>query len=608
MNSSSKHDSAPRRVLIVYDSDSTQLAAIEIAKGLRKGLNIPHPATFEVYTEFLDSQRFPGPEHLDRAGARIAEKYAGRELDAVAAIGPSAFQFLLQRRKAIAPGAPMFFGAVTRNSLDRQPLPHDARGITSVFDVRMATALARRLQPDAREIVIVYGSSPFDKWWGETARKALGDSHDGFNINYLTDLSMSGFADALKRLPPSAAVVMLSIYQDAAGHKFVPTEAAAILAPVSGAPIYSVYDTFIGVGAVGGNVATFEDLGEQLATVIFAQLSGDPPPPQFTSQVTRPVVDWRVLQRFGLDPSRLSPDTEIRFRAPSLWDVHRGTIIATVAIILVQSATITALVLQNRRRKAAEDELATGRVELAHLSRASLLGELSGAFAHELNQPLTSILANTQVARQMIADGDANSADLQEILSDIEADDRRAASVIKELRRLLTKGDTVLEPADLNQIAAATVDLVRGELLSKQIGIELRRARGPVWVLANFSQLQQVVLNLVINAADAVRHLPVSERMIEVVVRKHIDRGDVIVSDAGPGVTTEMMEEVFKPFVSTKPKGLGLGLSICRSIAKAHGGSLRFDGEYLKGARVILSLPLEGEVHEERRVLGLSGG
>ena len=160
--------------------------------------------------------------------------------------------------------------------------------------------------------------------------------------------------------------------------------------------------------------------------------------------------------------------------------------LATLAVLVVQTATIAALVVQGYRRKRAEAEVATGRLELAHLSRTSLLGELSGAFAHELNQPLTSILANAQAGRRLLESEAGDPAELKEILDDIVADDKRAAEVITQLRRLLVKGEAALEPIDLNQVVAATQALTKSELLVRQTRVDFKRAQSAVEILGNF--------------------------------------------------------------------------------------------------------------------------
>ena len=260
--------------------------------------------------------------------------------------------------------------------------------------------------------------------------------------------------------------------------------------------------------------------------------------------------------------------------------------------MVLQSTTIAGLVVVERRRRKIKEELALERLELAHLSRATQLGELSGAFAHELNQPLTSILANAQAGARLLDMEPAALGEIRAILDDIVADDKRAAAVIAQLRQLLLKGEATLDRLDLNEAVTATLGLAHGELVSRQTKVDFRGGQAQMPVRGNLSQLQQIILNLTMNAADAMAHLPPAERRIDIETRKRDDGfNELAVSDRGRGVAPDMRAEAFKPFVSTKAKGLGLGLSICRSIALAHGGTIAFDAHKNDGARVILALP-----------------
>ncbi|RUW54655.1 GHKL domain-containing protein [Mesorhizobium sp. M8A.F.Ca.ET.021.01.1.1] len=587
-----RESSGMHRVLIVYENESTQVAAVEIARGLHKDLDDRDPTQFEIYSEYLDNARFPDPGNLPRIAAQLSAKYRDMKPDVAIAAGPTALRFMLDHRREIAPGAPLLFGAVAADAVTQLALPPDVKGIVTRFDLKQTMTLARRLQPNARHAVVISGSSAFDKRWEATARADLGDRYDGFDIRYLSGLRLDGFADAVARLSPDTAVLILTIFQDPDGRNFVPRNATAEIARVSAAPVYAVYDTYLDHGVLGGYMSTFQEQGEQLAALVTHQIAGEANLPQITPLVIRPIVDWREIRRFLIDPGLLPPDAEIRFRAPSLWDEHRTAILVSIAMLLLQSGTIVALGIQAHLRKKAEAEVNAGHTKLVHLSRTSLLGELSGAFAHELNQPLTSILANAEVGKQLLESSDPSLTEVSDILSDIIADDERAAEISRQLRRLLTTHEVALEPVDLNHITVATLALVKSELLIKQTAVAFKRANSSVRILGNAAQLQQVVLNIIINAVDATSHLPPSARMIEVAVRTDGRTGEVTVTDNGCGLTPEFMEGAFQPFVSTKSNGLGLGLAICRSIAQAHGGALEFDPEYLAGARIILSLPL----------------
>ena len=224
-------------------------------------------------------------------------------------------------------------------------------------------------------------------------------------------------------------------------------------------------------------------------------------------------------------------------------------------------------------RKLAEAEVSRQRGELAHLSRVASLGELSGALAHELNQPLGSILSNAQAALRMLAREPADLDEVREILADIVSEDRRAGDVIKRLRALLKRGETLAQPLDINECIDEVLALVRAELVARGVSVVRDLAANLPPVTADRVQIQQVFLNLVANACDAMDARPADSRTLTL---RSLTSGDGIhveVRDTGPGFQ-EPSECLFQPFHSTKSKGLGMGLAICRTIMDAHHGRL----------------------------------
>ena len=214
--------------------------------------------------------------------------------------------------------------------------------------------------------------------------------------------------------------------------------------------------------------------------------------------------------------------------------------------------------------------------ELAHLARVAALGELSGAFAHELAQPLTAILANAEAALQLAMRESATPPELAEMLRDIIKDDVRAAAMIERLRALLARREIRRQPVDLNQIIGEVLALVRSDLIARNVSVRLELAPQPLIVLADAVQLQQVLLNLVVNACEAMSATPPAERQLTITTRtaEHGRKIACSVTDRGHGILQRCLDEIFEPFVTTKSNGLGLGLPICRSILEAHGGRL----------------------------------
>jgi C4-dicarboxylate-specific signal transduction histidine kinase len=306
----------------------------------------------------------------------------------------------------------------------------------------------------------------------------------------------------------------------------------------------------------------------------------------------RLVVDWRQMERFGLDRRLLPANAVLEFHDPSAWERYRTQILLASAVFLMQSATIAGLVVQGRRRRSAEREVAARRVELAHMSRVVQLGELSGAVAHELNQPLTSILANAEAGEQLIACDPVDLGEIAAILADIAEDDRRAAGIIVELRRLMARDEAAFEELDLNDVAGATLRLLQSELLVREVAVETELFSGALPVRGSRAQLKQVLQNLIVNAADAMADQAAATRRMTVTSALRADGWrELAVRDHGPGLAAEVADDPFRPFVTTKATGLGLGLSICRTIVQAHGGQLGFEGTAGQGARAVLALP-----------------
>ncbi len=243
-------------------------------------------------------------------------------------------------------------------------------------------------------------------------------------------------------------------------------------------------------------------------------------------------------------------------------------------------------------RKLAQLEVERQRSELTHLSRVTMLGELSGSLAHELNQPLTAILSNAQAAQRFLAQGDGHLEEVREILGDIVEQDKHAGEVIRRLRRLLRKGEVELQPLPLSEVVGDALELLRSDLVNRGVAVTAELPVDLPPAVGDRVQIQQVVLNLVANACDAMEGLERRDRRLE--VRTEADGAGslrVSIADRGPGLTAEQSERVFEPFYTTKAQGMGLGLAVCRTIVTAHGGELRASSNPEGGATFHFTIP-----------------
>ena len=245
-------------------------------------------------------------------------------------------------------------------------------------------------------------------------------------------------------------------------------------------------------------------------------------------------------------------------------------------------------------QRLAEREVQRTRQELEHVTRVSTMGVLTVAMAHQLNQPLAAIMSNAQAARRLLATARPDLANLDEILSDIVVDDRRAADVIRHMRALLQKRDPEMAPVDLGAVIRDVATLVSSDAMLRNVVMKLDVASAPLVVRADQIQLQQVVLNLLMNALESIDGATANERTVLIRCRQSDGQtGEVVVRDSGSGFSPETQELLFEPFFSTKPNGTGMGLSIARSIVDAHGGAIRAYNAERGGAIVEFTLPLE---------------
>lgn len=237
-------------------------------------------------------------------------------------------------------------------------------------------------------------------------------------------------------------------------------------------------------------------------------------------------------------------------------------------------------------------ELQRNRQELAHLTRISALGELAGSLAHELNQPLTAILSNSQAAQRFLEAEPINVPEVRETLKDIVADNCRAGEIIRKMRALVRKGDVEWQSVDVGSVVRDVALLVHSDAIVRGIRTTLNVAADLPVVRGDKVQLQQVLLNLLLNAFDAVQDRAPADRVVAVHVALERDAMvRIAVRDRGQGLTVDQLDKIFKPFFTSKPHGLGLGLSISRNIVAAHGGRLWAENNADRGASFYVTLP-----------------
>jgi signal transduction histidine kinase len=343
---------------------------------------------------------------------------------------------------------------------------------------------------------------------------------------------------------------------------------------VTRAPIFSYDDTFFMGQTIGGPMLSMSDIARQTGSVAVRILAGEKAGDVKTTPIgfSAPRYDWRQLQRWSIDESRLPPGSSILFREEPLWKQHRWSIALVLTVILLQAGLIGGLLYERNLRHTAEADARQRMSELAHLNRQATAGELSTSITHELNQPLAAILANAETAELLLNAQSPDLKEIRQIISDIRRDNQRASSVINRLRSLLKKRPFERLPVDLNEIATEVLNILAVPARTRRIEFVRLLTATPVKVRGDAIQLQQVLMNLIVNAMDAVAEVADAPREIVVRTTSAGATAEISVSDTGLGLPRDHCDKIFVPFFTTKQRGMGIGLSIVQTIVKAHGG------------------------------------
>ena len=557
------------------------------------------PNSVEIYEEYLDLARFPDLDRSPQLARYFAEKYRGSRPDAIVAEGTRALRFATERLSSLFRGVPIVYGFAFEPNVDFSALPASVTGRRQPLPYASTYSLARALQPAAKRIVMVSGASGLDSLLLSVALREITPLLNGMQLKVLQDWSYASLIDSLRRIPPQTIVIFSSLSRDQRGWKFNTGDLIASLTRITSAPVYGIVRGWVGDGVVGGGVMDFADDGMRTGRLLVRVLRRAPGEPMPSAEVaaTPLVVDWRELQRWGLSEDRLPPDTQVLFRTPSPWERYWPTILATIGVLLLQAALILWLLAERRRRRriqAALRESETRAVEhrlgLAHLGRVAVVGELSATLAHEMKQPLTAILTNALAGQRLLQANGAATDELRAILEDIAADDRRAGQVIDRVRGLVKKDGAKPQVLSANEVVTEVLALVRTDLQRRSVLVSTRLCEPAPLVLGDRVQLQQVLLNLVMNACDTMSDTPPGERLLVVSTAAGGD-ARIEVSDQGSGIAPDALATVFEPFITTKQDGLGLGLAICRTILEAHGGRISAANNPERGATFVVSLP-----------------
>jgi signal transduction histidine kinase len=581
----------PKRVLVLYaqrrDNQLPVVGERELPRLLAAGLS----EGLDYYSEFIDVARFADPVYLDALRDFLHRKYADLPFDVVITMNES-LEFTTTNRDQLFRGIPVVFFATSPITQRIE----NATGIVARANLHGTVTLALALQPGIRQVFVIRGAERTTAAGSDAeVRQQLRSFEPRLSFTYLTGLAASDLEARLAALPEQSIILYLGVGRDGTGKNVHPLEYLERIGPLANAPIYSWVDSTMDRGIVGGALLNQRALVTALGQLALRVLHGETPDtiPLSSPDLTVSEVDWRQLRRWGINESRVPAGTVVRFQGPSLWRDHRAGVLAVVAGLVIQALLIGGLLFQRRARRRAEVDSRRNLALAAAADRHATMSALTGSIAHELSQPLNSILHNAQAGEMLVASNRATTDTLRDILSEIRTADVRATQIVERHRTMLKNQELDRKPLDIHAVVGESLALVAHETKTRHVDVDVDLAAGPCVIIGDQVLLQQVLVNLVMNAMDAMAETPPDRRRVSVHSKVGKESVEVSVRDAGTGLPSSVDGHLFEPFVTTKTHGIGIGLTIARTIVEAHRGSLDAHNNPEGGATFTVTLPCD---------------
>ena len=583
----------PKTIVVLHSYGQNFKPWSEYSKALRQELERRSSWPL-IIDDFSVTTARISDENVEREFAEyLSALFVHRSPDLVVAFGAPGGAFV-QRHRDLFDATPTILTAIDQRRVQKSALTENDTVVAVRQQPLVIFGNILQLLPKTKTIAVVIGNSPNEWFWIGELQRELEPLKGRVTFLYWNDLS---FEEVLKRaasLPPNSAIYWNQPQVDVLGAVHEGDRALKDLYAVANAPIFSYDDSFFSGEIVGGPMTSVSDGVRTTADVALRVLGGEKPQgiKSTVLEYGPAKYDWRQLQRWDISESNLPPGSEVYFRQPSVWELYRWHFMFVALLLFLQAALIAGLLRQRQRRVYAELQAGQRMAELAHVNRFSIAGELTASIAHEINQPLGAIRMNAETLELILKHQEPDLDEIRELAAEIRRDDERAGDVLIRLRSILKKKPYELRPFEINEVVAEAVKLLSGLAAARHVEVSTLQSSESLPAMGDRIQLQQVIINLIMNSMDAVSSISSEKRRITVRTTLGDNMALISVSDSGLGVPADKLKKIFEPFFTTKQHGMGVGLSIARTIVEAHEGKIWAESRPDGGAFFCVVIPL----------------